>query len=299
MRKNLFIIALILFGVIGISFTVSIASATGSLEPTPTGWVPTPPTAAMTEMLEQEAKRHIVNTDPTTDVYFKWMIYTCSDWTCNDWDWGGRRVWTNRCRSYSDWREEAISYLPAGTELTSFGTVDPCPLYTWATATLSTEIKEAYDYALANGITTQNTLQNADALGELTRAHMAKMIVNFAEGVLHKRTDNSSGCEFNDISNQSEELQHYIVESCQLGLMGQGIDAFNPESLITRAQFGTLLSRTLHGDTYNGGDPYYADHLQALKNAGIMNNISNPNALEIRGYVWVMLQRAENESKSQ
>jgi hypothetical protein len=52
-------------------------------------------------------------------------------------------------------------------------------------------MKEAYDYALTNGITTQNTLQDADALGKVTRAHMAKMIVNFAEGVLHKSADNS------------------------------------------------------------------------------------------------------------
>lgn len=288
MKKVFLIAALTLLWVIGV------ASTTGSLEPTPTGWVPTLSTGAMAEMAAQEAKRHIVNTNPTTDIYFKWMIYTCSDWTCNDWEWGGRRVWTNRCTSYSARRSEAISYLPAGTELTSFGTVDPCPSLVWTAATLSTEIKQAYDYALANGITTQNTLQDADALGKLTRAHMAKMIVNFAEWPLHQRTDNSTGCNFNDISDQSEELRHYIVQSCLLGLMGQEMTAFDPDGLVTRAQFGTLLSRTLYGNTYNGGDPYYAYHLQALKNAGIMNDISNPNALEIRGYVWVMLQRADN-----
>ncbi|MFA6256445.1 MAG: hypothetical protein WC606_04640 [Candidatus Absconditabacterales bacterium] len=292
MKKNLFIFALTVLGMIGIAFVVNIASATGSFEPTPTGGVATPPTDAMTEMAAQEAKRHIVNTDPTTDVYFKGMIYTCSDGSCNDGDGGGRRVRTNRCRSYSSRRAEAISYLPAGTELTSFGTVDPCPSLVGTAATLSTEMKEAYDYALTNGITTQNTLQDADALGKVTRAHMAKMIVNFAEGVLHKSADNSGDCAFNDISTQPEELQHYIVQSCLLGLMGQGMDAFDPNGLITRAQFGTLLSRTLYGDTYNGGNPYYVDHLQALKDANIMNDISHPNALEIRGYVWIMLQRA-------
>ena len=76
--------------------------------------------------------------------------------------------------------------------------------------------------------------------------------------------------------------------------MGQGIDVFDPDGLITRAQFGTVLSRILYGATYDGSNPYYIDHLQALKNAGIMNDISNPNTLEIIGYVWIMLQRAAN-----
>ena len=285
MNKLFLIAAFTLFGALGI------ANATGWLEPTP-AWVPTPQINTTVGMDEQEAIRHSINTDPTTDIYFKWMVYTCSDGTCNDGDWGGRRVWQNRCTSYSDRKKMAISYLPAGTELTSFGTVDPCPSLVWTAATLSTEIRKAYDYALVNGITTQNSLQDADALGELTRAHMAKMIVNFAEWPLHKRIDNSTGCIFSDISDQSEELQHYIVESCLLGLMGQGIDAFDPDALVTRAQFGTVLSRTLYGTTYDGGDPYYVDHLQALKNAGIINDISNPNALEIRGYVRIMLQRA-------
>jgi len=42
---------------------------------------------------------------------------------------------------------------------------------------------------------------------------------------------------------------------------------------------------------YNGGTPYYTAHLNALKLAGIMTQISNPSMKEIRGYVMIMMMR--------
>ncbi|MEI6672488.1 MAG: hypothetical protein WCL02_03930 [bacterium] len=79
-----------------------------------------------------------------------------------------------------------------------------------------------------------------------------------------------------------------------MGLMGVGISKFNPDAVVTRAQFGTVLSRALYGDMYNEGTPYYSNHLQALKQAGIMTNISNPDATEVRGYVMLMMMRASS-----
>lgn len=67
-----------------------------------------------------------------------------------------------------------------------------------------------------------------------------------------------------------------------MGLMGQLISAFDPLGEVTRAQFGTVLSRALRGDLFDGATPYYKDHLSALKDAGIMTKIDTPNAKEIR-----------------
>lgn len=50
------------------------------------------------------------------------------------------------------------------------------------------------------------------------------------------------------------------------------------------------------GNKYDGATPFYANHLQALKDAGIMTKIENPSQLEIRGYVMLMLQRSSAES---
>ena len=76
--------------------------------------------------------------------------------------------------------------------------------------------------------------------------------------------------------------------------MGVGISSFNPSGVVTRAEFGTVLSRALWGNAHNiTTTPYYTAHLQALKDAGIMNMISNPKQLEVRGYVMLMMQRAD------
>ena len=103
--------------------------------------------------------------------------------------------------------------------------------------------------------------------------------------------DTSLACEFDDVANQSSEMKFFIKLSCQLCIMGQGITNFNPNEQVTRAQFGTVMSRILWGNTYNVGTPYYASHLNALANAGIMTQISNPSMKELRGYVMIMMKR--------
>ena len=48
----------------------------------------------------------------------------------------------------------------------------------------TTELQSAYSYAYDIGITTRPTIDAANMYGLLMRAHMAKMMVNYAEGVL-------------------------------------------------------------------------------------------------------------------
>jgi len=158
----------------------------------------------------------------------------------------------------------------------------------------SSELQGAYDYAYGIGVTTQSSIDNANMFGSLIRSNMAKMMVNYAKEVKGLKADTTLACNFTDVANQTEEMQGYIKEACQMGLMGQGITAFNPNGIVTRAQFGTVLDRVLNGTANDGGNPYYADHLSALKDAGVMTNISTPNAPEVRGYVMLMMQRAAN-----
>ena len=79
----------------------------------------------------------------------------------------------------------------------------------------------------------------------LYRAHMAKMISNFAISLGGLVPNTGKNCTFNDISNQSSELRFYIKLACQLGLMGVGINDFDPNAEVTREQFGTILSRVI------------------------------------------------------
>ena len=165
------------------------------------------------------------------------------------------------------------------------------PLVTGA-ATYSDELQGAYEYAYSKGITTMSPIDNANMYGELTRGQLSKMISNWAESELGRTVDETAVCSFTDTNTAEGDLATYVVKACQMGLMGQGITAFRPNDKVTRGEFGTTLSRAIWGDKYDGANPYYANHLAALSQEGIMTKISEPNNLEIRGWVMLMLQRA-------
>jgi len=154
--------------------------------------------------------------------------------------------------------------------------------YLGSASDYSQELQDAYNYAYSIGITTMPTINAANMHGNLIRSHMAKMMVEYAKNVLGKTPNTSLPCTFNDIAHQSDELKGYIRQACQMGLMGQGITAFEPNGVVTRAQFGTVLSRALWDNMFDGATPYYKEHLEALRDVGIMKKIDTPNANEIR-----------------
>lgn len=167
------------------------------------------------------------------------------------------------------------------------------PMSALGAANYGAEMENAYAYAYGVGVTTQYPIDNANMFGAMNRAEMAKMLGAWAEKTLGLKPDTSKSCTFTDIAAVKGDLHDWIIKSCQMGLMGVGISEFKPFDVTTRAQFGTVLSRAIWGDANNGGTPYYLAHLNALKNAGIMNQINDAeNMKEVRGYVMIMLQRA-------
>jgi hypothetical protein len=67
---------------------------------------------------------------------------------------------------------------------------------------------------------------------------------------------------------------------------------FYANEVVTRAQFATIISRTLRGTQYNTDTTdYYKNHIPALKAAGIITN-ENPTLQELRGYVMLVLMRS-------
>lgn len=65
----------------------------------------------------------------------------------------------------------------------------------------------------------------------------------------------------------------YIQLAYQLQIMGIHHDGtalarFEPNKLVTRAEFATVFSRVLYGSKYNqDGEDWAKGHLEALKNA--------------------------------
>lgn len=155
------------------------------------------------------------------------------------------------------------------------------------------ELIGAYNYAYNVGITTMPTIDQANMDGKLIRGHMAKMMSNYAVEILNLVPNTWKVCDFDDLSWQNEEIKWFIIQSCQLWLMWVWLTSFDPQWEVTRAQFGTVLSRAMYGEMYNGGEPYYVNHLNKLKSDGIMKDISKPTNPEIRWYVMLMMKRAD------
>jgi hypothetical protein len=154
----------------------------------------------------------------------------------------------------------------------------------------------AHQFALALGITTVTNIEEANLDGALTRAHMAKMFVEFARGVLGRTPDTTKVCNFPDMATQDADMQQFVRLACQMNIMGvkpdgSPVELFDPQWVVTRAQSATVLSRVIYGSRYDNGTPWYAGHLGALSAAGFITN-TNPMLIEQRGFFMIMLQRA-------
>ncbi len=226
--------------------------------------------------------------------YFAAVEVTTSSGGWSNWGWWGISLAKDNCPDgdLSSSFYDGTCEKPKTTSKKLSGEVEGIVLTSWdiSHSTYSREFNQAYLFAFQYGITTQSTIQKANMEGMLTRAHMAKMMVNYAINVLDKTPNTWLVCSFADISNQSSDIQLYIKLACQLGLMGVGISNFDPNGEVTRAQFGTVLSRTLYGDIYNNWVPFYSKHLDALKLGAIITN-DDPYLKELRGYVMLMLMR--------
>ena len=138
--------------------------------------------------------------------------------------------------------------------------------------------------------------------GPLLRKHLAKMISQFAIKVVGLAPDPSRDCLHDDVSEESDEMQHFIRIGCELGLMGLQYDGepaetFWPNEIVTRAQFGTVFSRLLWSGENNGdAEVRYRPHLNALNVNEIMKLISIPSMKELRGYVMLMMMRADQKN---
>lgn len=221
--------------------------------------------------------------------------------TQQSWGWGGwGGGWGGGWWGWGWWTSEIISPKPIATwSIITWKVISWVnnPIRTWNTEiqenndkSFSKEFIDAYSFAYQIWITTQKTIKDADLEWHLIRAHMAKMMTNYAIKIMSGVVDTSRVCEFDDLAGQSDEMKYYIRLSCQLGIMWVGIQSFNPNWPVTRAEFGTVLSRILYGNIYNDWDFFYTNHLKILKEKGIIKN-DDPSLEELRWYVMLMLMR--------
>jgi hypothetical protein len=154
------------------------------------------------------------------------------------------------------------------------------------------EMKDAYEFARENWITTVNNIDKARMNSPLTRIAMAKMLSNYAINVLWKNPDITKWTHvFNDVTDKlNKQYDNAVTLSYQLWIMWQNMknNNFRPNDEVTRAEFTTALSRMLYWT--QDWNPYYTTHLNKLKQEWIITN-DNPKLKEKRGYVMLMLMR--------
>jgi len=227
----------------------------------------------------------------------KTVDLTCSNWKyiLKSWsscEWGN--LW-NSC-NLNTWIIASWTITWGIAKLTIFQTNSVAQWPNIVGSVFSPELNSAYIYAYNVWITTIPNINNANMNWTLIRKHLAKMISNFAIRVLKNPPNTSIVCEFDDMQNETYEMKFYAKLACQLGLMW--LDSnwlpskyFSPDVDVSRAQFGTTLSRAIRWDKYNGWEYFYTDHLNALKDIGIMKLIDQPDNLELRWYVMLMMMR--------
>lgn len=166
-----------------------------------------------------------------------------------------------------------------------------------------TEMIEAFLFAKNVGMTSFSDITKAMMYNELTRAQLAKFAVEYATDVLGFQADmdRSTMCFWYTDTSKAGDLLQYIQYSCMMKLLGQKADGitpagtFRPNDLVTRAEFGTFMSRLVFGGTYNSksaNDPkWYQAHLEALKANGIITQIDEPFAKELRAWAMIIMYR--------
>lgn len=164
-------------------------------------------------------------------------------------------------------------------------------------SSFSEEQNHAYLWACGKDITTIRAISGARLDQPLTRAELAKMMSVYVTKVLGKQPVLTGVAQYPDVDSKMGDLADYVQLAYQLQIMGihhdgTSLSYFEPNKFVTRAEFATVFSRVLYGAKYNqDGEGWANGHLNALKEAGILKNIT-PNMLELRGRVLLMLQRS-------
>ena len=265
---------------------------TGSVVPEPT--VTTVDSLNTTDTTTSENTGSVVDTAETTDTTAE-QTGTVADTTeATTWD---------AADTVSKADEETVETTEvettgADTETVSNDTDDSVTT-TSATQKYDEEQVKAYEWALEKWITTIDNIDKARLSDWLTRAELAKMMSQYMTKVLWKTPVDAEKVEYSDVNESLGDLADFIQTAYAYKIMGINADGtplkeFNPNGKVTRAEYATVFSRVLFGDKYNKSEwNYYEDHLNALKEAGILTN-TTPTITEVRGWVMLMMYRSNS-----
>ena len=131
----------------------------------------------------------------------------------------------------------------------------------------------------------------------LRRDEAAKFFVQYARVIMKMKPDyTKEWCSFNDLNEAWDDLQGFVVESCQLWLFKWSNGKFNPASKLTNAQAITVFMRLIGWYLDESGAHYASRYYVNAFNMGLISwtALANRNNFDIeatRGDVALMLYR--------
>lgn len=161
---------------------------------------------------------------------------------------------------------------------------------------LDSELQSAFDRAVKKGFLIDTPETRKKFQDPMTRLELAQMLNQISDH-LNLEPLMEKKCEFTDLSWTPESTKRSAQNVCQLNLMGihpnqSALENFMPDQLVDRAQMITVISRLLRGDTFNQGTTFYEKHLEKITSEQLITQ-ANPDMIEIQGYFYLILQRAE------
>ena len=156
----------------------------------------------------------------------------------------------------------------------------------------SSWMQEAYEWAYENWIISDSSIDDANLYKPVTKREFLDIMNKFNENVLNHERDLD---KYPNTWNTKED--EILITSYELWLSTLLVRTANisEEWNINRAIFGEALSISLRWNKYSWWDPYYKKHLEALKSAGIMGKISDPEStIELKWYMLTTLKNSIN-----
>jgi hypothetical protein len=79
---------------------------------------------------------------------------------------------------------------------------------------------DAYAWAYANGVSSIDNIEKARLYSYITRAELAKIMVQYLAGVLHKQPVINDNVSYPDVDSSLGEYENYIKLAYQYQIMG-------------------------------------------------------------------------------
>ncbi|MBS8121522.1 alpha-2-macroglobulin [Candidatus Vampirococcus lugosii] len=159
------------------------------------------------------------------------------------------------------------------------------------------EFDEALDWMHNSKLTKYNKSNEFRPIDSLTREQAASFFDGFASTIGKDGQDNLD-CDFDDLDDADETLIDNIQNVCKLGIMKGSGNKFYPKKSINRAEFFTVVVRTLDSFKNEGLDPWWKEYFETAQDLGLTNedNVYAQDRNILRYEAGLILYRAKNET---